>query len=838
MQQCAVQQLSTRSRVARGLGAAQKPSTGRLPFSKRSSCEKSPCHSSQRGRGHWVSCTLEATDRDIGDSDYTRGTINLAEIRSDADWNTFQQSKTDEAQARLEDTLATLKPNARLDALVVGVGPAGLCLAAELAAQGLEVGLVGPDTPFVNNYGVWVDEFQQLGLEDALQIRYKDCVWWAGDEAERGKGNSLGREYGFVHRGKLRSVLLSRCASRGVAYMNTLVNEISIRESDSVVLTREGASVSAKSVILATGHNRELLEYIEGPPPGWQTAYGVEIRTKEKHGYRPDTAVFMDYLQSDPEESAPEGSWRVPSFLYVLPTDEHTVFLEETCMVSRVQLPFDELKRRLYVRMEQQGLRLDDATNVTMLEEEASWIPLGGTNPVVPQRTLAFGAAAGMVHPASGYSIVNSLSMAKPFAEAVAQGLREGGAALASEKAWNVIWSDDRRRQKGFHVFGMELILSLQLDQLRGFFRTFYRLPAPLWQGFLSHKLSGLGLVGFAAAVFVIGDNPLRVTLLSHLVSPANSGKRLLDAYLWPVHHLLNPGNEEQPGTTHKRRARATMIEVVEGEQMEQSKYGLPAGFQSSAGWWAVGSNVDAYSSRHQGGDAKDTMAFHDGGAALIVQNLVQKAALDIGDHFGDKRNTYIPSFVLAVAPAGVIPPHLTGDLPGDCGWDPLELGKEGNVEAYREHELIHGRWAMLAIAGILVTDLLGSGGLFGRDPAFQWWSVGTSTAYLGVFRSPLETTPLLVAHLALMGLSELFRSRTIPFRPFEGLDQLYPGGPFDPLKLATHVSSTDLELLKVVEIKHGRLAMMAVLACAVEAVMTNSGPCANLFHGAGSFLY
>lgn len=57
--------------------------------------------------------------------------------------------------------LVQLQPLAdeTLDLVVVGCGPAGMCLAAEAAKQGLNVGLVGPDMPFVNNYGVWTDEF-------------------------------------------------------------------------------------------------------------------------------------------------------------------------------------------------------------------------------------------------------------------------------------------------------------------------------------------------------------------------------------------------------------------------------------------------------------------------------------------------------------------------------------------------------------------------------------------------------------------------------------------------------------------------------------------------------
>jgi light-harvesting complex I chlorophyll a/b binding protein 1 len=48
-------------------------------------------------------------------------------------------------------------------------------------------------------------------------------------------------------------------------------------------------------------------------------------------------------------------------------------------------------------------------------------------------------------------------------------------------------------------------------------------------------------------------------------------------------------------------------------------------------------------------------------------------------------------------------PSYLDGSAPGDFGFDPLGLGEvPENLERYKESELIHCRWAMLAIVSLL----------------------------------------------------------------------------------------------------------------------------------------
>ena len=182
-----------------------------------------------------------------------------------------------------------------------------------------------------------------------------------------------------------------------------------------------------------------------------------------------------------------------------------------------------------------------------------------------------------------------------------------------------------------------------------------------------------------------------------------------------------------------------------------------------------------------------------------------------------DGENTGDMSIALPFAPR---PKLLDGTLPGDVGFDPL--GFAGNdmqsLKYMREAEIKHGRLAMLAVVGWPLAELFDKklAALINLPDLLTKTGESPSLLNGGLEKiSPFYW----VMVVAIAGVFEIDSYST---QEEKAKDYILGDCGFDPLGLFPKAKEEQLAM-QTKELKHGRIAMMAILGFAVQEALYNS---------------
>ncbi|MFO7562720.1 MAG: lycopene cyclase family protein [Enhygromyxa sp.] len=402
---------------------------------------------------------------------------------------------------------------------IVGAGPAALLLADACVARGIALGLLAPDlrTPWPRNYGLWLEDAEALGVE-GHHLGHR----WPRVELGFAAGpRTFGRGYALLDDRRLQLDILARLDAAGVRMQTGRLLALEHDDEGVELRCEDGERLRGRLVVDASGHGSPRIAREPGPAPGHQVAWGELLPVEGP--LELDAMTFMDWTSTGPEERD-EGL--PPTFLYAMPLAPDRLFVEETVLTARLERRpedyFAALERRLHRRLERMGIRRAGAP----IEIERCVIPMGGPLPRGDQRTLGFGGAAGMVHPATGYMLTNALRRRARVADAIAEQLRAWvGPGQPSRAIWRAIWSTEEVRAWRLYSFGMEVLAELDRAGIDEFFAGFFDLPERHWREFVSASASTPALMGTMLRYFAGARPAIRRRLTAGLLG--RPGRRM-----------------------------------------------------------------------------------------------------------------------------------------------------------------------------------------------------------------------------------------------------------------------------------------------------------------------
>ena len=393
-----------------------------------------------------------------------------------------------------------------VDVLVLGGGPAALCIASELNQRGVAVAGIAPDpvdNPWPNTYGIWADELKMVGLEHLLEHRWSDTVSYFGDggSTAQDQSHTHGIDYGLFDRAALQRYWLER--ADGVVWHQDTAEGVELNGVNTNVCCASGTTLQARLVIDASGSRTPHIRRPDQGPVAGQAAYGVVGRFN-KPPIEPGRFVLMDYRC---DHLSAEQRSEPPTFLYAMDLGDGVFFVEETSLALAPGVPYDVLKQRLQQRLDLRGVEITE-----VIHEEFCLFPMNLPLPDRSQPVLAFGGAASMVHPASGYMVGSLLRRGPDLAQAISVALANqnlGSAALA-QRGWQALWPIELVLRHQLYQFGLGRLMGFNEALLRTHFATFFSLPREEWFGFLTNTLPLPRLMAVMLRLFALSPWQLR----------------------------------------------------------------------------------------------------------------------------------------------------------------------------------------------------------------------------------------------------------------------------------------------------------------------------------------
>jgi lycopene beta-cyclase len=371
------------------------------------------------------------------------------------------------------------------DVVIAGGGPAGRALARACARRGLATVLVdpAPTRRWKATYGLWADELPSIPAGAVACAPSTTLAFGTGPHI-------LDRQYLVADNDGLRDWL-----SGGYAVVAGTIAGAGHGRFGTSVRLADGRVLAAGLVFDVSGARRVLSGGVPKGSRYEQTAFGAVLSADDAKRLvdSMDTAVFMDWRGTE------------SGFLYVLPLGDGTVLVEETSLARRPGLPLELLATRLRARLAAAGIASRGREERVRIVLD---LPLPRRGPVVP-----FGVAAGLVHPATGYSVATSVRLADPVAAAVANAWDDGPARAASA-AHRAMWPAPARAVHRLRRHGLRALCRMPPELVPVFFDLFFSLPAAQQRAFTSGREDLSGTTEAMSALFRMAPWSVRKHLI------------------------------------------------------------------------------------------------------------------------------------------------------------------------------------------------------------------------------------------------------------------------------------------------------------------------------------